>query len=122
MSKKILVVSSEEDCSIIEKMLSDGEYRITGVKSVNEMKIPSREPPPVIICEACTPDGGNWKQVLEAAQEMNGQPLVIVCSEHADEHLWAEVLNLGAYDVLVKPFEKEEVARVVEFAVIRKSQ
>jgi DNA-binding response OmpR family regulator len=28
--------------------------------------------------------------------------------------LWAEVLNLGGYDVLSKPFDPVEVRRVVE--------
>jgi hypothetical protein len=35
-----------------------------------------------------------------------------VFSRLADEYLWAEVLQLGGYDVLLKPFEEEEVARV----------
>lgn len=30
----------------------------------------------------------------------------------ADERLWAEVLNLGGYDVLPTPFEPDEVTRV----------
>ena len=34
----------------------------------------------------------------------------------ADEHLWAEVLNLGGYDVLAEPFERDEMVRVVTSA------
>jgi hypothetical protein len=30
--------------------------------------------------------------------------------------LWAEVLNLGGYDLLMKPFEEAEVYRVVGLA------
>jgi hypothetical protein len=30
-----------------------------------------------------------------------------------DDRLWAEALNLGAYEVLVQPFDPEEVTRVV---------
>jgi DNA-binding response OmpR family regulator len=43
-------------------------------------------------------------------------PVLIVSSRTADERLWAEVLNLGAYDVLVKPFDPTEVSRVVGLA------
>jgi DNA-binding response OmpR family regulator len=43
-------------------------------------------------------------------------PLLLVVSKHADENLWAEVLNLGGYDVLLKPFERAEVVRVVGMA------
>ena len=38
---------------------------------------------------------------------------MIVTSRLADDRLWAEVLNLGGYDVLAKPFDASEVARVV---------
>jgi DNA-binding response OmpR family regulator len=43
-------------------------------------------------------------------------PFLIVTSRLADERLWAEVLNLGAYDVLAKPFESKEVVRIVSLA------
>jgi len=43
-------------------------------------------------------------------------PLVIVTSHLADERLWAEALNLGAYDVLAKPFDAIEVGRILGLA------
>jgi FixJ family two-component response regulator len=46
--------------------------------------------------------------------------MLIVTSRLADEHLWAEALNLGAYDVLAKPFDQEEVIRVLSSAWLRK--
>jgi len=41
---------------------------------------------------------------------------LIVTSRNADDRLWAEALNMGAYDVLSQPFERVEVARAVESA------
>jgi DNA-binding response OmpR family regulator len=41
---------------------------------------------------------------------------VIVASTCADERLWAEVLNLGGFDVLSKPFDRKEVLWAVELA------
>jgi DNA-binding response OmpR family regulator len=42
--------------------------------------------------------------------------MLIVCSLLADDRLWAEVLNIGGYDVLMKPFLPIEVTRVVRMA------
>jgi DNA-binding response OmpR family regulator len=39
-----------------------------------------------------------------------------VTSRTADECLWAEVLNLGGYDVLAKPFNSNEFIQVVSTA------
>ena len=41
---------------------------------------------------------------------------LIVTSRLADDRLWAEALNLGAYDVLAKPFERMELVRSVSSA------
>jgi hypothetical protein len=43
-------------------------------------------------------------------------PNLIVSSRLADDRLWAEVLNLGGYDVLARPFNRVEVIRVVQAA------
>jgi DNA-binding response OmpR family regulator len=40
-------------------------------------------------------------------------PLLVVTSRLADAYLWSEVLNLGAYDVLAKPFNAREVTHVL---------
>jgi len=39
-----------------------------------------------------------------------------VADRLADDRLWAEVLNLGAYDLLIKPFDTQEVLRTVGLA------
>jgi len=72
-------------------------------------------PVPVIITNDALPDGG-WMRVLRHVQAQSPPPNLIVASRLADERLWAEVLNLGGYDVLIKPFVADEVRRVVSLA------
>lgn len=69
----------------------------------------------VVLCERELPDG-DWKQVLKEIQNMLDPPLLVVTSRLADERLWAEVLNLGGYDVLAKPFKAAEVLWTVAAA------
>ncbi|HEV2322438.1 MAG TPA: response regulator [Terracidiphilus sp.] len=59
---------------------------------------------------------GTWKDVLSLADAIPAPPLLIVVSVHADEYLWVEALNLGAYDVIAKPFNTLEVTRVMSAA------
>ena len=70
---------------------------------------------PVILCERELPDG-NWKDLLVALAGIQSPPLLIVTSRLADEYLWAEVLNLGGYDVLAKPFNSVEFIQVMSMA------
>ena len=71
---------------------------------------------PVVICDQALPDGG-WKSLLAELEWLPLRPSLVVSSRHADLRLWAEVLNLGAHDLLLaSPFEPEEVLRVTESA------
>ena len=66
---------------------------------------------PVLLCERDHADG-NWEDLLKATARLPAPPNLIVFSRLADESLWAKVLNLGGFDVLMTPFEPEEVLRV----------
>jgi CheY-like chemotaxis protein len=70
---------------------------------------------PIVLCghEGAS---GAWKEVLEHVGTFPVPPVVIVASRTADEYLWAEALNLGAYDVLSKPYRPAEVIRVLSLA------
>jgi DNA-binding NtrC family response regulator len=70
---------------------------------------------PVVVSERDLPDG-NWRDVLEVALVRREPPVVIVTSRLADDYLWAEVLNLGGYDVLAKPFDRNDVTRTISLA------
>ena len=66
----------------------------------------------VVVCERDLPTG-SWQDVLEQVTILPDPPSLIVTSRLADERLWAEALNLGAYDVLAKPFNRAEAMRVL---------
>jgi DNA-binding NtrC family response regulator len=69
----------------------------------------------VVITERDLPVG-DWRDVMEIMHLLPDRPQVIVTSLHADDSLWAEALNLGAYDVLAKPFDRTEVLRSLNSA------
>ena len=71
--------------------------------------------PPVVICERDLPDG-TWHVFLAEFQTVDLPPRLVVASGRADGRLWAEVLNLGGFDVLSTPFDRQEVQHVVSHA------
>jgi FixJ family two-component response regulator len=71
--------------------------------------------PRVVVCERDLPDG-SWKDILDMTMLLDSPPPLIVASRLADDYLWAEVLNLGGYDVLTKPLDESEVHRTVRLA------
>lgn len=69
----------------------------------------------VVLCDDELSDG-DWRDVLTRIEALPVAPALVVASHLADERLWAEVLNRGAYDLLLEPFRAEEVVRTVEGA------
>ena len=59
---------------------------------------------------------GTWQDLLVALADFSPPPVVVVASRLGDETLWAEVLNIGGYDLLLTPFEPEETMRVIKGA------
>ncbi|HUL34039.1 MAG TPA: hypothetical protein VL128_09165 [Candidatus Eisenbacteria bacterium] len=71
----------------------------------------------LVLCERDS-NPGTWLDSLEYLQSLSNPPLLIVTSRLADERLWAEVLNLGAWDVLAKPFDDGEVLRTLQSTLL----
>ncbi len=113
----VLCVSPfEADHVYFEHAFRHSNWEVHTVRSSREaLDWLSHEPAPVVLCEESLPDG-TWKDLLAEVVSMPDSPILIVTSRLADDLLWAEVLNLGAYDLLMKPFEMSEVFRVVSLA------
>jgi len=74
-----------------------------------------RNPVRVVITETSLPSG-DWRKVLQDLRKLPVPPQLVVTSRLADDHLWAEVLNIGGFDVLARPLDRDEVERVVASA------
>ncbi len=113
----VLAVSPfDEDHIFLSHLFSHSNWQIHQARSYGEALALLRcNAIPVVLCESETADR-NWKDMLAELEQLPESPLLIVTSRLADEHLWAEVLNLGGYDVLMKPFDRLEVLRVISLA------
>ena len=119
---------TEEDHTALKRILSRPEstpstatrwaiYRAFCLESALRVL---RENPVAIVLSERDLVPGTWKDVLAETSNLSDPPLLIVSSRLADEYLWAEALNLGAYDVLAKPFDADEVTRLFRLAWFHK--
>jgi len=68
-----------------------------------------------VISDVNLPDG-QWLDLRDRIEAGLSHLPIIIATERLDASLWAEVLSHGGYDVLVKPFQPEEVLYVVQTA------
>jgi DNA-binding NtrC family response regulator len=116
-SVRVLVIASaQEDVVALKHIFGHSKWELCSAATCTEARQAiESDSPPVLICESRLPDG-DWTHILSAAMSQPNPPRLIVTSLHADEALWAEVLDRGGYDVLAKPFDAREVVRVVSLA------
>ena len=130
-AETVIVLSispTEEDHTALKRILSrpestastESKWAIYPAVALESALLMLRENPIAIVLSECDLVPGTWKDVLAETLNLSDPPLLIVASRLADEYLWAEALNLGAYDVLAKPFDADEVVRVLRSAWFHK--
>ena len=113
----LAVFPFREDRTSLETILGDANWDLRFTATFEEARSALRAFSfGAVISEGHLPDGQCWKDLLREIQDIAGSPPLIVVERFADEWLWAEVLNLGGYDVLMKPFDAKEVLHAVTMA------
>ena len=114
---RVIVVSPlEEDRRRLDDILQSTNWTLFSAGDYeNAMAILMERKISVVITEPLLSQGKTWLDLLDRSLRPRG-PRIVVAPHSGDDALWAEVLNLGGYDVLPKPFNKPEVIRVVSLA------
>ncbi len=72
--------------------------------------------PDVVVCALNFPDG-DWRQILQLAQESIPPTNVIVVSPHEDIPLYLAAMENGAYDFATLHTSKSDLARILRCAI-----
>jgi DNA-binding NtrC family response regulator len=117
--KATLVVAQERRSTLVEALESCG-FDVLPVCDCHEARrmLEAQPAVQVVVTDARFHDG-DWRRVLEIVERGRRKIEVVVCSRLGDPKLWPDVLDQGGYDVLVEPFQHEEVRRIVEAAAGR---
>jgi DNA-binding NtrC family response regulator len=112
----LAIISNEQDRQALRAMFSQSSWSLTLVATLPEAQAAlEQEQVAVVITDDTLGDDRSWRDILQLAESSPSIP-VIVSSRTADDHLWTEVLNIGGFDVLSKPFAVKEMFRSVNMA------
>ncbi len=106
-----------EDHLLLETIVAHSRWRFLTANNLFSARawLLQRPDISVVVCERDL-DSGSWIDILKHAQSIQHPPSLIVTSRLADDYLWSEVLSLGGWDVLAKPFDRILVLRSVKSA------
>jgi len=98
-------------------MIDHSAWQLSAAGTCREAYKQLRRNGTLAVFSECDLPDGTWKDLLGYVSEMPQPPALIVTSRLADAYLWSEVLNLGGFDVLAKPFIEKEVRQVLASAL-----
>lgn len=117
-STMVAAFRSENDRRELERIIGPCQWKLIWTPTcASAIEAVQQSVAPIIISGRTFIDGG-WRDIWNRLRTRLNPPMYILASRLADEALWAEVLNLGGYNLLLKPFRAEEVIRTVHGALM----
>ena len=113
----LLAITHEEKDQEALRQIADGFGWKISIADSSERAIALllRHPVPLVICDRDLP-GEDWREALARIASLPQSICVLLASGVVDEYLWNEVVQNHGYDIVGKPFRKDDVKRAVTFA------
>lgn len=112
----LLAVASQPLLAHVRRIVAHTRWSLLEAGLLDEaMRLLPQHPAMVFLCDAQLPDG-TWREMLAHAARLPLPPPVIVAAGHADDRLWMEVLNGGAYNLIGTPLDDQELYQLVSRA------
>lgn len=114
----VAAIAREEDRRELERILAPCRWALIWVRTAPEaVEAVLQTDAPIVISDDSLTEG-EWRQLWSQLAANVRPPMFILASRVADDGLWAELLNLGGYNLLSMPFYPEEVIRTVHGALL----
>lgn len=117
--KNILVIDDEENIrKILSAMLRSHGYEVFTAKSLAEAKNLMREKTIQVVLTDLKLEREDGSTMLRWMREERFSAPVIILTAHGSVDSAVDAMKQGAFDYLSKPFEREELIRVINKAIL----
>ena len=121
--RKVLIIDDEPGvCKILSKSLTEAGYDTSqagdgssGVKMIEEIN------PDLVLLDLKLPGGIDGIEVLRRIKEQDPERLVIIITAYASPKAELEGMRYGAYGEITKPFDLNNVVKIVRDALKTKA-
>jgi DNA-binding NtrC family response regulator len=112
----LAICSLQTDTSALEVVARTEGWQIGFAPTLDEaIERLTRSKSPIVIFDKDLPFC-DWRQVLLELTRVAPASVILVASSNDADSLWEEVVELGGYEILQKPFERGKVAQTFGFA------
>ena len=115
---KILVIDDEQGIrDLFIQALEEDDYEVLTVDNGEQgLEIIENEKPNVTFLDLKLP-GIDGLEVLKRISDLESKPIVIMITGHGTIAKAAKTMDLGAYDYIVKPFDIDDIIKLMKQAL-----
>ena len=104
---------SGEDYQVASRYLEAAHVHLHRAGSLKEADRLLADAESLVLLTEARFAGGTWQDALALKRTRHPEAALVVTAESAGEGLWLDVLEQGAYDLILKPFDADELLRVL---------
>jgi DNA-binding NtrC family response regulator len=112
----LIVTSRAEDVEDLTSMLHDTPWELTDASHLEDPSTALKGAAvPIMLFDRDAADAG-WQTAMRRLIKTRRGACVVLLSSVADQYLWDEVVHQGGFELLTRPFRKEQVLSTLMFA------
>jgi FixJ family two-component response regulator len=111
----MIVTSRPEDVEELTALLQDSPWELTAVPRLEDAPGALRAArAPILLFDRDA--AASWQDEIGRLARSRRNACVVLLSNVADQYLWDEVVQQGGFDLLPRPFQKQQVLSTLVFA------
>lgn len=112
----LIVTSRVEDAPELREVLRDTPWKLAQIPDLDgtDAVLKTAEVPILFFDRDIA--GAGWRETIKRLVHSRRDACIVLLSNVADQYLWDEVVQQGGFDLLTRPFRKEQVLSTLVFA------
>jgi DNA-binding NtrC family response regulator len=114
----VFLAGCAEESQAVSRLLEPACVTVHHAATLGDAKSLLQETGSEVLLTELTFDGGTWEDARTMLAQTRPRAVLVVTVEQAqaDERLWIDALERGAYDLILQPFVAEELQRILDNA------
>ena len=112
----VYLTSCSRAAALVSTLVASAQIQIHSANTLSCAKARLQTTEARVILTDVTFERGGWQDAVRMAARLSFRTALVLVSPFADQRLWIDALEYGAYDLILEPFHAEELSWILENA------
>ena len=112
----VYLTSSSRAAARVSTLVASAQIQIHSANTLGNAKARLQATKARVMLTDITFERGGWEDAMRMAARLPFRAALVLVSPFADQRLWIDALEYGAYDLILEPFHAEELSWILENA------